>query len=382
MFEAGTVAGARDVDAGPLRLAVVIPTFNEAANVAEVVRRLDAALRGVAWEAIFVDDDSPDGTAARVRDLGAADRRVRCLRRVGRRGLSTACIEGVMATAAPVVAVMDGDLQHDERILPRMLAAIEDGDADVVVGSRYVEGGGVGDWSARRARMSDLASRLGRAATGVTLSDPMSGFFMLRRDAFEEAAHDLSGVGFKILLDFLTSAPAGLRIREEPYVFRSRVAGESKLDSAIALEFLTLLLAKTVGRYVPVKFIVFSAVGAIGLVVHLAALFLGHKLGGLDFGAAQTVATLTAMTFNFFLNNALTYRDRRLRGWGLLRGWISFSLACSVGAVANIGIAVYAFENYARGAALDWVWSAAAGVLVGAVWNYAVTAVYTWGRRG
>ncbi len=374
-------ARARTAEALRLELAVVIPTFNEAGNVAEVVRRLDRALAGRGWEAIFVDDDSPDGTAEAVRRIAIEDPRIRVIRRIGRRGLSSACVEGMLATAAPAIAVIDGDLQHDERLLPAMLDALWREDADIVVGSRYVDGGGVGEWNSRRVAVSRLATRLGQLAIGVTLTDPMSGFFLLRRETIEAAAHDLSGVGFKILLDIFASSPAPLKAVEIPYTFRPREVGESKLDNAAAMDFAVMLLDKTVGRYVPVKFLIFSAVGGLGLVIHLMALFLGHRLGGLEFGVAQTIATLTAMTFNFFVNNTLTYRDRRLRGWAMLRGWASFSLACSVGAIANIGIAVYVFENWAAGGALTWVWSAVAGVLVGAVWNYAVTAVYTWGRR-
>jgi dolichol-phosphate mannosyltransferase len=376
------VAAADLSPAAAPELAVVIPTFNERANVEALLDRLHLALAGIAWEAVFVDDDSPDGTADRLRDLAAADPRVRCLRRIGRRGLSSACIEGMLATSAPVLAVMDADLQHDETILPAMLAALRGGEADVVVGSRYVPGGGVGTWDARRAALSRFATRLGRATTGVTLADPMSGFFMLRRDTFEAVARRLSGVGFKILLDILASAPAPLTVREVPYEFRNRMAGESKLDGAVVLEFGTLLLDKTLGRWVPVKFVVFSAVGALGLAVHLATLFLLHRVGDVGFAMAQTVATLVAMTSNFLINNAVTYRDRRLRGWRLLRGWASFAAACSIGAVANIGVAVWAFGQLAGGSSFDWAWSATAGAAVGAVWNYAVTAVYTWGRKG
>jgi dolichol-phosphate mannosyltransferase len=271
-------------------------------------------------------------------------------------------------------------MQHDERLLPAMLDALRAGAADVVVGSRYVAGGGVGDWDARRLRISRLATRLGRLATGVALTDPMSGFFMLRRETFEAAARRLSGEGFKILLDLLASSPDRPRVRELPYVFRSRQAGESKLDSAAALAFGLLLLDKAVGRWIPARFVAFAAVGALGLLVHLAALGALHRLGGVGFGAAQTAATLTAMTFNFLVNNAVTYRDRRLRGWGLLRGWAGFVAACSVGAAANVGVAVWAHDRLAGGGAFDWIGAAAAGALVGAVWNYAATGLYTWGK--
>ncbi len=363
-----------------LEIAIVIPTFNESGNVAEVVRRLDRALAGRGWEAIFVDDDSPDGTAETARRIAIEDPRVRVISRIGRRGLSSACVEGMLATAAPAIAVIDGDLQHDERILPVMLDALWREEADIVVGSRYVDGGGVGEWDQRRIALSRLATQLSQLTIGVTLTDPMSGFFLLRRETIDGAVRNLSGVGFKILLDIFASSPKPLKAVEVPYTFKPRMVGESKLDNAAAFDFAVMLLDKTVGRYVPIKFLIFSAVGGLGLVVHLSALFLGHRLGNLEFGMAQTIATLTAMTFNFFVNNTLTYRDRRLRGWAMLRGWASFSLACSVGAIANIGIAVYVFENWTTGGPLTWVWSAVAGVLVGAVWNYAVTAVYTWGR--
>ncbi len=360
---------------------MIVPTFNESDNVAELVKLLDQTLVNHAWEVIFVDDNSPDRTYDVVHGLAAGDPRVRVIRRIGRRGLSSACIEGMLATSAPVLAVMDADLQHDERILPEMLQRLRDGDHDIVVGSRYVAGGGFGDWDEKRVAISQFATRLGKFVTKVDLSDPMSGFFMLRRKVLEEVAPDLSGVGFKILLDIFATSTRPLSFDEVPYEFRTRVAGESKLDSAVALDFGIMLLEKTVGRYVPVKFVIFSLVGGLGLFVHLLVLSLVHKGVAVEFAAAQTIATLVAMTFNFFVNNAFTYRDQKLSGWAMLRGWVSFCLACSIGAVANIGIAVYVFDVFSDAVSFLWVWSAVAGVLVGAVWNYAVTAVYTWGRR-
>src|SRR5690606_33505045 len=130
-----------------------IPVFREAANVAPLVARLDAALAGLAWEAVFVDDDSPDGTAAAARAIAATDPRVRCIRRIGRRGLASACMEGFLSVSAPFVAVMDGDLQHDETILPALLAAVEGG-ADIAIGSRHVAGGAAeGGFSAARGAL-------------------------------------------------------------------------------------------------------------------------------------------------------------------------------------------------------------------------------------
>jgi len=356
------------------QLSVIVPTFNEVGNVSQLRDRIAEALSGVDWELIFVDDDSPDGTATTVREMAQGDRRVRCIQRIGRRGLSSACIEGMLASSAPVLAVIDADHQHDERLLPQMFALINGGDLDVVVGSRYAESGTIGDWDGSRATVSRFATRLSRFVLKADLHDPMSGFFMIRHDAFVACIRaGVSGVGFKILLDLFATSPVPLRYRELPYQFRNRLAGESKLDTNVAWEFFIMLLDKFMGGVVPIRFIAFSLVGGLGLVVHLIVLSALFKGAGTSFLWAQAGATMVAMTSNYVLNNLLTYRDLRLRGWGFIRGWFSFVLACSVGALANVGIADYLFhrDNF-------WVVSAIAGVLVGAVWNYAVTAVYTW----
>ncbi|MBK1719792.1 glycosyltransferase family 2 protein [Thiocystis violacea] len=361
----------------PPELAVIVPTYKEVDSVEELARRVATVLTGIAWELIFVDDDSPDGTAERVRELARRDPRIRLLQRVGRRGLSSACIEGMLATSAPYLAVMDGDLQHDETLLPRMLQTIQEEDLDIVVGSRYVEGGDTGTWNARRRSMSRLATHIGQRLIRVDLRDPMSGFFLVRSSVIQGCVRRLSGVGFKILLDILSASERPLRFRELPFSFRERQAGNSKLDNAVLWEYLLMLTQKIIGPLIPLRFIAFSLIGGLGVFVHLAVLWpILHVLGEGAFLVGQTAATLVAMTSNFFLNNILTYRDMRLRGRQLLWGWMSFVLACSLGALANVGIANHLFQQGHSG----WFLSALAGVLVGAVWNYAVTAVYTWKR--
>lgn len=361
--------------AGPI-LSIVVPTFKEAGNVRTLVDRIGAALEGVDWEVIFVDDDSPDGTADAVRALARQDPRVRCLQRLGRRGLSSACVEGLLASSAPYLAVMDADLQHDERILPTMLGILRAGEADIAIGSRNVEGGSIGNFAEDRAKISRIATRLSRAVTKVPVTDPMSGYFMLTSRLLHSTVRDLSATGFKILLDLLGSAPADVRVREVPYRFGERLAGESKLDTKAVWDYLVMLLDKTVGRFVPTRFIVFSLVGLAGVAVHMAVLATLFASGRTSFVWGQAWATLVAMTFNYALNNELTYRDRRLRGAAWLGGWASFVVACSIGAAANVGIAEFLFEHEN-----PWAVSAMAGILVGAVWNYAVTSVYTWRTR-
>ncbi|MES1975071.1 MAG: glycosyltransferase family 2 protein [Pseudomonadota bacterium] len=364
---------------GPLLdLAVVIPTFNEVGNVPVIIAKLDAALAGRNWEAIFVDDNSPDGTAGVARQIARLDRRVRVIQRIGRRGLSTACIEGICATAAPIVAVIDGDLQHDETILPKMLdALLQDEHLDLVIGSRFVDGGGTGDWDRDRVAKSAFATKLSRRVLKADLSDPMSGFFMIRTQLVRDLAPHLAGIGFKILLDIMTGSPKPLKFLELPYTFRVRTEGESKLDHVVAMEYLIAIYDRMFGSIVPVRFAMFSAIGAIGAGVHFAVLTPLFKELNIGFLVATIIATVVAMTFNFFLNNALTYRDSRLKGARqLFDGWVSFCVVCSVGAIANVGVAAFLYDARSD----TWAVSALAGIMVGAVWNYALSSRFTWGR--
>ena len=315
-------ANAAAIRPGELVLSIVAPTFNESKNVLALIESLEACLAGCAWEVIFVDDNSPDRTAALVREFARERPHVRCLQRFGRRGLSSAVIEGICSSSAPYVAVIDADMQHDETLLLRMLRQITEGGLDLVVGSRYVSGGGFGDLSASRRVMSQFATRLSSLIMQFDLTDPMSGFFMVRREAFLAAAPYLSGAGYKILLDFVASAPAPLKHAELPYEFRQRLHGESKLDAMVLFEYLVLLMEKTIGRYIPVRFLLFCLVGGTGVLVHLATLFPVKEL--VPFVAAQAIAALVSMTSNFILNNVLTYRDVRLRGRRLVTGLMSF----------------------------------------------------------
>ncbi|HET7714453.1 MAG TPA: glycosyltransferase [Bauldia sp.] len=360
---------------GPAEFAVVIPTLNERENVPILAARLAAALDGIAWEAIFVDDDSTDGTIDAIRALSRDSTRIRGLRRVHRRGLAGASLEGMLATSAPYVALIDADLQHDETRLREMLAVLRAGEADVVVASRYVDAGTSDGLSQVRHAGSRLANWFARTLLKTPLTDPMSGFFAIRRDVVEKIAPRLSDQGFKILLDILVSAPAPLRIREIPYVFQPRLHGESKLDAAIVLEYLGLIVAKLTGDLISIRFVMFAFVGASGVVVNLAALWF-LLAQNIEFSIAQTGAMLTALTWNYTLNNALTYRDRRRRGWRFLTGLVMFAGLCSVGLVGGVGVSTFIYHQEPR-----WWLAGLAGAAVGTMWNYITSTAITWRVR-
>ncbi len=354
-------------------LAVIVPTYCEAGNIGPMLQALRAALHGVDFEVIFVDDDSPDGTIDLVRAAADCDQRVRGIRRIRRRGLAGAVIEGALSTSAQYVAVIDCDGQHDEGLLPDMLKALREG-ADITIGSRFAGNGSAREGlSATRETASRLAIRMADRVLGVGLSDPMSGFFMMRRRTFEQIAPKLSAVGFKLLLDILVSAkPQTLGIREFSYEFRARKSGQSKLGTTVIADFIGLLLSKATGDAVSPRFLMFSCVGISGLIVHMISLKTGLT-AGLPFDHAQVLAAYIAMLSNFVLNNMLTYADVRLRGWAAVRGFVSFALVCSVGTLANVGVArlIYAEDP-------NWFLAGTAGALMAAVFNFATTSVLTW----
>ncbi|MEO0542491.1 MAG: glycosyltransferase family 2 protein [Pseudomonadota bacterium] len=355
-------------------LSVILPAYNEAKNIPLIVEKIGDALGDLAHEIIVVDDDSPDGTAKVTRELVAEHPHVRCIRRVNRRGLSGACVEGMMAANAPVTVVMDADMQHDETRLPIMLELIRDG-ADLVIGSRFAEGGDhtTGFTAGTRAKGSELATTLANRITGKYTTDPMSGFFMMKRDVADIIAGEVSRDGFKILFDIVSRHGDKLVIKEVPFEFRERIEGESKLGFLVTVQFLGLLVSRYTGGFIPVRFLLFALVGTTGLIVHMLALYGLITYGGIGFAAAQIGATYLAMTTNFAFNNEVTYAHRKLKGPQFAWGLLTFYVVCSIGALANLSIST---------TLLSWSESAGiaglAGALMSAVFNYAVTKLVTW----
>jgi dolichol-phosphate mannosyltransferase len=357
-------------------VSVVVPTYQESANIPILFDRIKCALSEEPWEMIVVDDDSPDGTSNVAFALAAEDRRIRCLRRVNRSGLAGAAIEGWMSSSADFVAVIDGDLQHDESILPKMYEALAKGAGDLAIGTRLREEGRGGLSPAREA-LSDLGAWFFRRIAGAVVADPMSGFFMIRREIVSRLAPHLSPDGFKILVDVILSAGGGIKIVEVPYVFRRRNAGESKLTPLVGIDFLGLVVHHATAGALPIRFVLFAMIGTGGLIVHIVTLWAAlHWFGMLTFDLGQLIATIVAMGSNFILNNEITYRPYRFHGIGMVPGFLAFALGCSVGALANIDVASWLFK-----ANETWWLAGLAGALLSVVWNYAVSTNLIWRRR-
>ncbi len=369
-----------EVSGTQVELSIVVPTFNERDNVFPLIDRLTGSLGDIRWEIVFVDDSSPDGTADRIRSLARHDRRVRLISRHNRRGLASAVIEGALAASSNIVAVMDGDLQHDEAVLPDMFRRVASDEAEVVSASRFLsENGADGLASEQRKQISHWGIRLANWLCGLKMSDPLTGFFVFKRELLIRTLPDLSELGFKILLDLVASADPKPRIAEVPFNFRARQHGDSKLDNRVMYEFALFFIEKRLTKFLPVpaRFISFALINSFGILVHLAVLIPLVSLFHFGFEVSQFSATLVAMGFNYTANNSITYHDRKLKGSAFYKGFLIFALLCSVGIIGNVGVASLFHQQFND---LTYIIAAIAGALITVVWNYAATRAFVWGR--
>lgn len=353
------------------RVSVIICTLDEHEAIGGVLDDVTADLAEVSHEIIVVDDSADDRTAEVVNERARRNRAIRLIRRQGAGGLASAAIAGWDAARGQTLAIMDGDGQHDPRLIGAMLRRMDQTDVELVVASRYL----ISSESGLRGHRH-LLSRMGVGLTGrllgLRLADPMSGCFLMRRDWYEDVRPRLSGVGFKILVDVAVSHHRQPRTSQIPTVLLARAGGESKLDLRVMLDLAALLVEKRTGGAVPARMSLFLLVGATGLATHLATLG-ASRLLHLPFWAGQGLAILIAMTWNFALNNSLTFRDQRLRGAAILPGLLKFYLGCLAGAAVS----------EAAGAGLNlvgtpWAISGAVGAVLGAAWNYHAARRLTW----
>ena len=359
-------------------LTIVIPTYNEKENISEILARLKRTLNNIKHEIIFVDDNSPDGTSKEVRFFIEKSKNIHLIHRIGRRGLSGAIIEGIFAANSDLVAVMDCDLQHDESKLISMVDLFSsDSSLDIVIGSRFIQNGEISEkaFSKIRKMGSKLTTVLIKNLLKINSSDPLSGFFMVKKETFLSTSDKLQTQGFKVLADFLAISGKSIAIKEIGYKFKNRISGESKMTLLTGLELISLVLSQIVKGRLSIRFILFCMVGVTGIFVQLsmtglAMLFINQ------FPTSQTFGIIMAMTSNYFLNNYITFQERKLRSLDLLRGLLSFYLICSLGAFANVAIATYIFSFSS-----NWLISSFIGAIFGAVWNFTLSSNFTWNSK-
>jgi len=360
-------------------LSLILPTYNEAENLPELLPAIEKVLKGVDHEIIVVDDDSPDKTWEVAQKMAHDQEDLHVLRRIGRRGLSSAVIEGFLAAKGDVLAVMDADGQHDMEILPKIYAALQSS-TGIAVGSRYTEGGSVGEWDERRYLMSRIATKMALSLCNVKVSDPMSGFFAIDRKTFEEVMPRLNPKGFKILLDLLVHVPKKTKATEIPFTFSPRIHGESKLSAKVQIEFLEYLYDVSIGKYIPLMFVKYCLVGSLGVAVHVSAFLLisnalksGADITFKGFSFSVIGATEVAIIFNFWLNNIWTFARERLRGIHMLIGFLKFNGACLFGALANYAVSAFLYSN-----GTAQLMAVIIGAFTGVIWNYTMNRLFTW----
>ncbi len=367
------------------RLSVILPTYNEAGSVVDLIHKLLALPenclsfqdRNNQLEILVIDDDSNDGTVELVRQLSQQTPMVRLVRRVGRRGLASAIREGLLDATGEIAVVMDSDGQHEVGSVVSAVQALFADDLDLVIGSRFHPEARIHGLSARRERGSTWANRWASISLSrhyAHLTDLMSGFFVVRLKACEQLIRAVDVNGFKFLYELLALSNGCLRCAEVPLRFQPREHGVSKLDVAIFWDFAVSLLHQLCFRLLPRRAISFALVGATGVFVQLLMARLLLQGDFFRFEQVLPVAVLAAATSNYLINNALTFRFQRQRGLALLRGLLRFWLVASLPVLANIGIAS-AYFNFVNS---DVVIAQLVGILVVFIWNYAASSRFVW----
>jgi dolichol-phosphate mannosyltransferase len=353
-------------------LSLVIPTYREHDNITSLVEQVHSALSGIDYEILFVDDNSRDCSAELVQTL-SHQYPVRMLVRTDKRGLASAVVDGIGYAGSDIVCVMDADLQHPPEMVPALFEAIRGG-ADIAIASRYVPGGGCEGWGLLRKVISRGAIFIAHLLlpTIRTVKDPMSGFFMLRREVV--AGRYLKPTGYKILLELLIEGRYEKAV-EVPFSFRLRHKGASKLNARQQVEYLKHVFSLMQRKGEFARFIKFCLVGASGVGVNMGLLWVLTEFAGLYYLVSAAISIETSIITNFLLNDYFTFHDRRLYGtsqflWRLLK----FNAVSLAGLGLNMGV-LWLLTSVAG---IYYLVSNLCGIAVATMWNYLVNHFWTW----
>jgi len=344
------------------QVSIIIPTYNESENIIQVLKSIGESIpENIPIQAIVVDDNSPDGTGKMVEDYindtqNKAGYSINVIHRETKSGLSSAILDGIQHSSGETVVVMDSDLSHPPKIIPQLMEEIRTSDCDIVIASRYTEGGEVSGWSTKRKLISKGATGIAKAGLGVNESDPMSGFFAFKRKILEGIKFD--AIGYKMLLEILVKTK-GAKVKEIPYTFTDRTRGSSKLDSSTMFDFVTSVwklyryghAAKVSDTRTSIRFISkagrFYTVGASGLLVnYLVSLLFADAVVNFWYIHATIIGIAVSMTSNFILNKIWTFEDRNFEAKKTLGQYGKFVGFSSLGALIQLGIVYTLVDNY------------------------------------
>ncbi len=359
-------------------LSLIVPTYNERENLVplfESIQRALSDLSNLVYELIVVDDDSPDGTADLAESL-AEIYPVKVIRRINERGLATAVVEGFKQAVGDVLGVIDADLQHPPDVIPNLLREIWNG-ADVAVATRYIEGGGTKGWSFSRKMVSKGATFLSHLLLPVTrnVKDPMSGFFLLRRDVLDGVK--LMPIGYKILLEVLAKGRAD-SVVAVPYVFTERVAGKTKFNLREQLNYLKHLYHLSQVDKEIRRFFKFCLVGTSGVFVNMGLLWLLTETAGFYYLISAIFAIEASIISNFTLNELWTFRDRR---GGTARSVLARALKFNLVSAAGVGINLTILYGLTEAFGLYYLASNLIGIAAATLWNFGLSYLWTWHRK-
>jgi dolichol-phosphate mannosyltransferase len=353
-------------------LSIIVPTFNERQNIGRLIEKIRSIKHQINcnFEIVFIDDDSPDGTWDEIKKNWSSD--VRGLLRHARKGLASAVVEGMLTCNSKYFIIMDADMQHDETMIPSILRNLRSYDLVVVCRNLNEQ---IDGFSSTRRFISKFGNSILKRLMATQLSDPLSGFFGIRSEEFHLLSRKLNPIGFKILSEIIFVNPK-LKVLELPGNFKKRLFGQSKLDTKVIIEMFEMVLHRIFGKFFPLKVLFFLIVGFFGMAVHLTSLFICIKIFNLNFSFSQAMSIFLAMTFNFFLNNILTYSALRIKGVRVLFGLLKFCLACLIGALINQFVSVTIFKS-----GISWWVAGLSGAAVGSLWNYVLTSSIVWSKK-
>ena len=358
-------------------ISIIIPTFNEIQNIIPLVQKIKVSLNSkINWEIIFVDDNSPDKTYEKIKSLKKDYSNIKVIKRLNERGLAGAVLTGLNSCSYEQIIIMDADLQHDPIFILKLLNKMYQNEASIVVASRFIKDSKSNNFHILREIGSKTMIKVFNLFSSIKLYDPMSGFFIIKKDLFLKISKNLSSDGYKILADIILNIPKNVKVSQIPIDFKQRHAGESKMNLKVLWDLLLVIIHSFLKKYVPREYLSYIGVGMIGLSFHVMSLYLLYKIIDISFLISHLIATLIAIFVNYTLNNILTFYNNNLMGIKWLLGLINYYIFCSYGIFISFAIA-----KTLIGFNFNWFIAGLVGAFTASVWNFSMSKFIIWHKK-